>query len=254
MIPAERQHSILTMLEQKEIVSIAELIERLGVSHMTVRRDMQQLENEGRVTLVSGGARLAEGFVRELSRKVKQTLREREKIAIAKRAALHVPYEATVYLDAGTTCFALAVELAGRDDITVVTNDFVVAAYLSTHSACSLYHTGGQVLRVNESCVGDSAARFIRNVNIAVGFISASSWDARFISTPAEAKVPVKKAIVEASSKRILVCDSSKYGKVAFFKAIAISDLHTIITDTGLNEQARETLAATGVGVELVEG
>jgi Transcriptional regulators of sugar metabolism len=249
LIPAERQRSILATLAGKEVASIAELTELLGVSHMTVRRDIQHLEQEGRVIQVSGGARLPERLVSEFSHKRKMSMQAREKQAIAQMAAEIVPPHATIYLDAGTTCLALARALAPRNDIVVVTNDFAVCAYLMENSSCILYHTGGRVLRENESCVGESAAQFFRSVNIDIAFLSASSWDSRYISTPSEAKVPVKRAVVSAAARRILVCDSAKYGKVGFFNALPLSDVDTIITDRGLDPNVRAALTQAGTDV-----
>lgn len=249
MIPAQRQQIILSTLARREIASIAELTASLGVSHMTVRRDIQTLEREGRVLLVSGGVRLAEQIETEPSRKVKAALQSSEKALIAKAAAALVAPDSTVYLDAGTTCLAIAAELAHRDDITVLTNDFTVVSCLMESSLCDLYHTGGHVLRKNESCVGESAARFIASLNIDIGFISASSWDMFYISTPTESKVPVKQAIAVASAKRILVSDATKYGKVGFFKAVSIKDIDVIITDSGLDPHVRKTITASGLEV-----
>ncbi|MFV0336440.1 MAG: DeoR family transcriptional regulator [Tropicimonas sp.] len=249
MIPAQRQQKILELLAKHEIVSIVQLTDALSVSHMTVRRDLQALERGGLVVTVSGGVRLAEFIGAEPSRKVKDSLQSDEKARIAIAAAELVPADATVYLDAGTTCLAIAREIAQRDDITVLTNDFAVEAYLSENSNCELYHTGGKVLRENESCVGDAAARFISSLNIGVGFISASSWDMRYISTPTEEKVPVKKAVVAASLKKVLVSDSTKYGKVGFFKAVAIKDIDIIVTDGNLDEHSRKAISDTGTRV-----
>lgn len=176
-----------------------------------------------------------------------------EKAIVAKEAAKLVPQDSTIYLDAGTTCLAIARELAHRNDITVLTNDFAVAAYLSEHSSCELYHTGGKVLRKNESCVGESAARFISSLNIGIGFLSASSWDMRYISTPTEDKVPVKKAVVNSSLKCILVTDSTKYGKVGFFKAVAIKDVDIIVTDSELDEHSCNALRESGPEVILAK-
>ena len=249
MIPAQRQQLILKTLEQQEVASIAELTDSLGVSHMTVRRDIQCLEQEGRVLLISGGVRLAEQIETEPSRKVKSALQSSEKALIAKAAAELVTPGAIVYLDAGTTCLAIAAQLVHHDDITVLTNDFAVIAYLMEHAQCELYHTGGHVVRQNESCVGESAARFISSVNIDLGFISASSWDMHHISTPTESKVPVKQAVVAASARRILVSDATKYGKVGFFKAVPLSDLDAIITDSGLDPHVRKAMAASGLNL-----
>ena len=251
MIPAQRQQVILKTLEQREVASIAELTEFLGVSHMTIRRDIQCLEQEGRVILISGGVRLAEQIESEPSRKVKAALQSTEKALIARTAAALVTPGATVYLDAGTTCLAIAVQLAQRDDITVLTNDFAIISYLIESSQCELYHTGGHVIRQNESCVGESAARFISSVNIDICFISAPSWDMNYISTPTESKSPVKQAAVAASVRKYLVSDATKYGKVGFFKAVALADLDAIITDDGLDPLARKAMAAAGLNVMI---
>ena len=237
------------MLEQCGIASIAELTESFGVSHMTIRRDIQYLAEKGQVLLISGGVRLAESLEAEPPRKVKAALQSKEKALIAREAAQCIMQGSTVYLDAGTTCLALATQLVHRDDITVLTNDFAIASYLIEHSQCELYHTGGRVIRENESCVGESAARFISSVNIDISFISTPSWDTYSISVPMESKVPVKQAAVAASAKSILVSDSSKYGRVGFFKAIPLKDLDAVITDNGLDVLVRKALMASGLDV-----
>lgn len=253
LIPAQRQQIILKTLEQREVVSIAELTEALAVSHMTIRRDIVSLEQAGKVLLVSGGVRRVEQIEAEPSRNVKAALQSTEKAMISQAAGAIVPSGATVYLDAGTTCLAIAVQLAPRGDLTVLTNDFVIVSYLIENSQCALYHTGGHVIRQNESCDGESAARFIASVNIDIGFISASSWDMHYISTPTESKVPVKQAVVAASVKKILVSDATKYGKAGFFKAIPLKSLDAIITDSSLDPRALKAIRALGLEVIVAE-
>ncbi len=252
MIPAERQQMILSSLAERDVLSIAELMKRLDVSHMTVRRDIQKLEEDGRVLSVSGGVKLVQKITHEPSHLIKRTLQHSEKEMIAELAATLIPEGATIYLDAGTTSLAIAEKIAPRADLMVITNDFVVAAYLIQNSTCQLYHTGGQVIRENQSCVGESAAQFLYGFNLDVAFVSASSWNTRWISTPTESKVPVKKALISAAAKRILVCDSSKYGKVGIFNAIPISAIHTIITDDGLADGVRDTFRLMGVDLKIV--
>ncbi len=247
MIPVKRQQIILTALAERGVLSIAELMERLNVSHMTVRRDIQKLEQEGRVLSISGGVQLAQKITSEPSYLTKCSMRHAEKIEIATLAAELVAPGMSLYLDAGTTSLALAERIASVPDLMVVSNDFAVVNLLIQQSNCLLYHTGGQVLRQNQSCVGDNASLFLKNLNIDVAFLSASSWNARCISTPTEAKVSVKKAAVGAASKRILICDSSKYGQIGLFNAVPIGMLNIIITDDGLPENARDALKQSGV-------
>ena len=232
MIPAERQALIIQHLSQRHVLSIAEIADMLGVSQMTVRRDIRALEDQGRALSVAGGVELPERISREPSH-------------IAKPG--HV-----VYLDAGTTMLELARQLANIPDIIVVTNDFVIASFLSEESTCRLYHTGGEVERENQSCVGTSAGLTIRQFNFDIGFISTSSFGTRGISTPQENKIPVKRAVVERSSRRILVTDSSKYGLVGTFNAIPLEALNMVITDDGLPQNAQDAITERGIELRLV--
>ena len=238
MIPVERRQIILEMVAEKGIVSIAELTDRMNVSHMTIRRDLQKLEQQGAVVLVSGGVQSPGRVAHEPSHQVKTALALTQKAAIGKLAASLVQPGSCIYLDAGTTTLAIAQHLIHMESLTVVTNDFVIANYLLDNSNCTIIHTGGAVCRENRSCVGEAAATMLRSLMIDQAFISASSWSVRGISTPAEDKVTVKRAIASASRQRVLVCDATKYGQVATWLALPLSEFDQIITDDGLPESA----------------
>lgn len=253
MIPAQRQKIILDSLTQNKVLSITELTEFLGVSHMTIRRDIQKLEQEGRVLSVSGGIQLAEHITSEPSHVTKRSLYFDEKRAIAREAAKLVKPHMTVYLDAGTTSLVLAEYISGFSDLVVISNDLVVIEYLIQHSQCQLYHTGGFVLRKNHSCVGNHAGDFLLTVNVDIGFLSASSWTMRGISTPDEMKVSVKKSAALSAAKRVFICDSSKYGKIATFNALSLDKLDVIITDDKLPENVQATIRQNGIQLIIAE-
>ncbi|MSE16514.1 DeoR family transcriptional regulator [Pantoea agglomerans] len=244
MIPVERHQQILALVADRGVVSIAELTERLGVSHMTIRRDVQKLEEQGAVLSVSGGVRSADRLAAEPSHLTKSALYNEEKRAIGRTAARQIPRNSCIYLDAGTTTLALAREVVDRDDLLVVTNDFMVANLLMEASQCRVIHTGGTVCRENRSCVGESAARSLRHLAIDIAFISASCWGPRGLFMPDEDKVMVKQAVSEVSSKRVLLSDSSKYNRIATFLALPLESFDRVVTDTHLSESARELLSA----------
>ncbi|CUW45530.1 transcriptional regulator, DeoR family [Brucella vulpis] len=253
MIPAERQALIVSRLSARGILSIAELAEMLGVSPMTVRRDIHSLEEQGRALSVAGGVQLPERIFSEPSHIVKAALYHNEKAAIGQLAAQMIRPGTVIYLDAGTTTLEIAYRLTNRQDLTVVTNDFVIAAFLSQESNCKLFHTGGEVERENQSCVGSAAGEAIRRFNFDLAFISTSSFGARGVSTPSENKIAVKRAVVESAVRRVLVTDSSKYGLIGTFNAIPLDVLSAVVTDAGLPENARETITQRGVELHLVE-
>ena len=211
MIPVERHQQILALVSERGVVSIAELTERLGVSHMTIRRDLQKLEEQGAVQSVSGGVQAPERVASEPSHQAKEGMFSRQKIAIGRLAARQIPANSCIYLDAGTTTLALAALLKDKRD--------------------------------------KAAAQALRGLFIDLAFISASSWSMRGLSTPNEDKVMVKKAIVEASRRRILLSDTSKYGKVATYLALPIAAFDAVITDEGLPAAAREAIEQAGIAL-----
>ncbi|MGY9045702.1 MAG: DeoR family transcriptional regulator, partial [Rhodobacterales bacterium] len=192
MIPAERQQFILSQLAERDVLSIQQLTELLGVSHMTIRRDIQVLEETRRVASVTGGVRLSRKLNQELPHLEKAAINAAQKRAIGAAAASMVRNGMVVYLDAGTTGLEIARRIAERSDLTVVTNDFVICAYLSTHSSCALYHSGGMVERANQSCVGGATAQALTRFNYDIAFISTSCWTISGLSSPSELKGPVK--------------------------------------------------------------
>ncbi|MFN3615333.1 MAG: DeoR/GlpR family DNA-binding transcription regulator [Rubrimonas sp.] len=248
LIPAERQNFILAQLAREGVVSIARLTEALGVSHMTVRRDIRQLETEGRVTSVAGGVRLPERLLAEPQRSDKTAMMAAQKAAIGAVAAAMIPRGAVIYVDAGTTTQEIARRIVGRDDLTIVTNDFVVCATLGA-SRSRLYHTGGAVERDNQSCVGQVAAAAIARFAFDIAFISAPSWSLRGVTTPTEDKTVVKRAALDAAARGVLVADSAKYGLVGAFVAAPLTRLATLITDAGAPQAA--LAAARRLGVEV---
>ena len=249
MIPAERQRTILSLLSKQEVASINELVETLAVSHMTIRRDIAKLEQQGKVLSVSGGVQLTQLIHQEASHEAKSILQASEKISIGTLASQIIPEDSTVYLDAGTTILEVAHAIASRDDLLIITNDFVIANYLIQDGKSEIYHTGGRIDRENKSCVDSKVADFLSTMNIDIAFVSTSSWNLKGLSTPSESKVVVKQAIAKASQNLVLVSDSSKYGKVGTFHALDIKEFNSIITDDKFPQSVKEELEEIGINI-----
>lgn len=250
MIPLERQRQILQFINSNGVASINFLAKELNVSHMTIRRDIQKLEEEGKVTSVSGGVQSLERLTIELPHNDKSKLFHDQKSAIGIAAAQIISKGSTVYLDAGTTTLEIAYQIVEREDLLVVTNDFIIAHFLSQSGKCEIIHIGGSVCKENFSTAGSLAAECLKNLSIDIAFISTSSWNLKGLTTPNENKIPVKKAILEASQKNILVTDSSKYGKFATFFVYPLTSFDKIICDKALSENVVERVS--GLNVELV--
>ncbi|MCC8364886.1 DeoR/GlpR transcriptional regulator [Xenorhabdus sp. PB61.4] len=253
MSPIERRDFIYRHLHENRTVSIAILVELLNVSHMTIRRDIRILEDEGKVISISGGVQLSDSLRQELPWSEKARINYTHKRLLGKYAASLVKDGQVVYLDAGTTTFEIAQVLAERFNLTIVTNDFSITQYLMNKPQLNLFHTGGQVDKRNYSCVGNTAAMVLRTLNIDIAFISTSSWDIKHgISTPHEEKVFVKQTILEISRRKILISDSSKYGKYGMFNICPLSNLNDIVCDEQLPISEQKKLQESGLKLHIV--
>lgn len=252
MIPAERQKKILQLITQNQIISIAALVQEIGVSHMTIRRDIKNLENQGQVVAISGGVQVIERLIAEPTHDDKSLMCQAEKAAIGIKAAEFIPDAGTIFLDAGTTTFEIARYIKDFDNLLVVTNDFEIARFLMRNGRCKLMHTGGAVSKESYSCVGEISANFISRLSFDVAFISTSSWSYEGCTTPDEQKIGVKNAIIKSARRNILVTDSSKYGKLATFKISDLEVFDVIITDRNLQKKSQAMIDKKGIRLILV--
>ena len=251
MLQLQRHSEILKVLEDKEFVSIAELSEKLNVSHMTIRRDIEKLEADYRVAAVKGGVKAMASTSRELPRTHKAKIRHPQKVAIANAALPLIGQAKTLYLDAGTTTAEIAFLLEGRSDVVVITNDIAITSYLMENGQCEVYCTGGKLDHENGSFVGQRAADAIRSFNIDLAFVSTSGFSANGISTPAEDKVTVKQAIAQMAKRTVLVSDSAKYGNISLHNALPINVFEALVTDNGIQESDLMALETTGLTVHV---
>jgi len=252
LIPDQRRELILKHLRREQVLSFNQLSALLDVSHMTIRRDVAALEQEGRAVSVPGGARIASRLLVEPSHEEKALVDSSEKSAMAAIAAAMVRDSMTIYLDAGTTMLAMVPLLAHIRDLTVVTNDIAIVNALIPHPTTELILIGGRIDTGNQSSVGRLAAAMLRELVVDIAFISTSSWDLRRgLTTPAESKVEVKQAAVAISSETVLVGASSKYGTFGKYKALDLRQFDVIVSDSGLSENTVAGLTALGVTVKL---
>lgn len=253
MIPLERQRTILRLLNQQGTATIPELVDSLGVSHMTVRRDIAALENAGRVSSVAGGVALPSRALLDQAHSAKAELHPDAKRAIGKIAASLVSGGDVIFLDAGTTTLAVATELAERSDLMIVTNDLVVAQYLADNSGSQLFLAAGMVDKANLSTEGPSTAAALAPFNFDITFLSTPAFDLRGASIQSEAKRAVKRTATEQAETTYLVSDSSKYGRVMPFQAVATHEMEGIITDDGLPESAKDAFEEAGLRVLIAQ-
>jgi DeoR/GlpR family transcriptional regulator of sugar metabolism len=252
LIPDQRREKLMRLLRRDPVLSVAQLTELLGVSHMTVRRDIAMLEREGRAYSVPGGVRHASPMRDEPSFADKAVADRGEKAAIARLAEVLLHDDMTIYLDAGTTTGALVPAIRERTGMTVITNDFVILDQLTGSTHVETIHTGGRLDNTNRSAVGRLAAETLRRVNTDLAFMSTNSWDlTRGVTTPSEAKVDVKLAALEGASQAVLLVTSTKFGTFGMYDVAPLSRYDRIITDDGLPAASAHGIRDLGVILDI---
>ncbi|MGQ4516570.1 DeoR family transcriptional regulator [Streptomyces sp. DW26H14] len=252
LIPDQRREMLLKHLRHEGVLSVQQITQLFGVSHMTVRRDIAELEEQGLVYSVPGGVRIASGIRSEPSFTDKALTEQPQKQAMAREAATLVREGMTVYLDAGTTVLAMVPVLAEYSGLTAVTNDFTTVEHLARFRHIDVVHVGGSVEPDNRSTVGPLAAATVRSLAFDIAFVSTSSWDLlRGVTTPSERKIDVKREAMAAAAQSVLVAGSSKYGTFGMYKVAPLGSFDVVVTDSALAQAAADGIRAEGTDLRL---
>jgi DeoR/GlpR family transcriptional regulator of sugar metabolism len=245
VLASQRRATILTLLDESGAVRVSDLVDHLGVSDMTVRRDIELLAREGRVERVHGGALAVGGnSAHEPGFQVKSALMTHQKVAIAQRAAALVEPGSSVAISAGTTTYELARCLRSTPDLTVVTNSVPVAQLLheSATPGQTVVLTGG--LRTpSDALVGPVAVAALRSLHVDRLFLGVHGMDVHAgLTTPNLVEAETNRAMVAAARQVCILADHSKWGVVGLSTIIGLDDVDLLITDAGLSARAQSVL------------
>lgn len=254
MFPEERRRRILERMRSGEAVKVSDLASELGVSEVSIRRDLRELERSGLLARIHGGALPTEGTTTEPTFAEKTTRNLAEKVAIARAAASLVQDGESIILDAGTTTLEIARQLRSRKNLTVVTNAFHVAAELGDCPGIEVIVTGGAVKGNTLALVGPLAEQTLESINVDRVFLAANGIDLkRGITTPTGTEAAVKRKMIAAAHQVILVADHTKWGKVAFVTIAPLTAAQVLVTDEAFDPQSARELTARGVEVVIAK-
>ncbi len=246
MLIEERHRRILEELKQSPQTNVARLAKLLFVSEPTVRRDLTELERRGFITKKYGGAILTQGAA---DREIPFLLRENEKssvkVEIGKKAASMVQDGMVIMLDGSTSAYHLVPYLAKYKDLIVITSGAKTAVALA-EANIRTFCTGGQMRIHSFSYVGDLAADFIRNINADILFFSCHGLsDDGLMTDRAVEESDLRKVMFSVCKKKILLCDSGKFGKTYFYNMGSVEDIDGIVSDRPLPESIQAKLTPT---------
>ena len=245
MLARQRQAVIIEEVQRHGAVRVSDLVVRLGVSDMTIRRDLESLAGRGMVDKVHGGAVAPHGHSTDEPGFAAKSGRERSlKDAIADAAAALVQPGTAVGISAGTTTYALAQRLSGVADLTVVTNSTRVAEVLNepTRPDRVVILTGGTPTP-SEALVGPVALTTLRSLHLDLVFLGVHGMDAdRGFTTPNLSESETNRALLEAGRTTVVVADHTKWGVVGLSTIAQLDEVHALVTDHALSEDARTVL------------
>jgi len=249
----ERRRRIIELLHQAGSVQVRDLAQKLGVSEMTIRRDLEWLSRKGQVVRTYGGAAPAAGLIGELPYAAKAVEHTEEKARIARAAAALVQEGDVVLLDAGSTTAAVARQLKGRRGLTVITPDLKIALELCDEPGIRVIVTGGTAMPELYHLMGPLTEQFLRSVTANIAFVGTPAADVSYgLSTPTLEKVPLKQGIIRAAQRAVLVADASKFNRRATYQICPLTDLSLIISDRSLPAEVAEAIRRGGVPLDLV--
>lgn len=246
----QRQEQIAALLETQEHCGVAELARRLGVSDMTIRRDLRALASHGRAIRTHGGAAATPRVSFEFEFLRRGKTQESAKRAIAAAAAQFVRDGERVLLDSGTTTLALAQLLKSKRDLTVITTSLPIASTLQFCAGVRVLLLGGVLRADSPDLIGALTEANLEQLRADVAVIGADAIDERgtiYHQSPEIARLVGKMA---ASAARVYVAaDSSKIGRTALARSGSLRKWNGLITDSGIASTTSAALKRAGVRV-----
>ena len=253
MLIDERRQHILGLVQSNGRVLVHELSGTLGISQITIRKDLDHLQARGLIQRTHGGALpVSGGALFDPSLKEKQKQHSQEKLRIAEAAAQLVQEGQCVMLDSGTTTTAVAHALRRFSHLTIITNAVNIAADLAG-SDFDVILTGGILRKSSFSLLGPLAEDVLNEMHADLLFLGVDGFDLEIgLSTPNVLEARVNRAMVRATKRVIVVCDSTKFHRRSLSRIISPSEVHCVITDRGLSEADAETLRGREIELILV--
>ena len=251
VIPAARLNRIRALVDERGIVTIREMGEELGVSGMTIRRDLEVLERSGVLRRTRGGALSAARSTVDRPYDERRQLETDAKNQIGKLAASLVEEGDSLFLSSGTTSLALARHLAGRERITVVTNSIQAISELADKPGITLISTGGRASREGGHLSGTLAEQALAQFRVRKAFIGASGVTPEGVTNSSLERASIDRLMVEGAAEIYILADHSKFGQVSLALVAPLEDVTALVTDDGLVEADLVWLREAGVSVRI---
>jgi DeoR family transcriptional regulator, fructose operon transcriptional repressor len=256
-MPERRKLEIKALLEKEKMVSINRLSEVFGISYLTVRRDLEKLEEEGIIKKVHGGAMLIKGFEPEPVFHKQKELYKDEKSRIAAEASSRIKDGDFIIIESGSTALELVKYLENKKNLKVTTAGMPILVELwslaNKKRDIEVIACGGILRPEVSTFVGSYATNFFKGINVDIAFVGAQALSIdKGISTATFVDADIFRAVVENANKVILLCDSSKFETRSYVNVAPVSSIDEIITDSGIDKDILKKIKKSGINITIV--
>lgn len=251
---AERHKYILEQLKKNGYVKVQELSEDLGVSEVTIRKDLKQLESRKLLSRNHGSASKLTSIISDKHIDEKEKINTDEKFRIAKAALSLIESQDKIIIASGTTLLALASEMVHDEtEVTVITSSIKVSLTLCQNPNIDIIQLGGMMRKNAVSVVGNYAEMALESLSCNKLFLGVDGLDMDYgLTTSNMGEADINKKMISSSQEIIVLADSSKFTKRGFCKICDWDKIHHIITDTNAPAHIIEQIEERGIKVTLV--
>ena len=250
---AQRHKIILGELEKEGFVRVRDMSERLGVSEVTVRKDLKELEERKLLIRSHGSASQVSSLISDRHIDEKEKVRVDEKLRIAEAAGRLLQKDDRIIIASGTTLLAFARKIDITESLTVITPSVRISLLLSYKPNIDIIQLGGTMRKSSASVTGPYAESLLEEMMCSKLFIGADGIDLDFgLTTGNIAEAHLNQHMINASQEVIVLADSSKFGRRGFGKICNINQVHHIITDREAPGNIIQMMREKGIEVTLV--
>ncbi|WP_027339799.1 DeoR/GlpR family DNA-binding transcription regulator [Halonatronum saccharophilum] len=236
MIKEERLEKIMEILDEEGLIKVSEITELLGVTEMTIRRDLNILEGRGLLIRVHGGAKKKEKkILKELTHNEKKEINTEEKRHIAEIAATFIEDNDTIYIGPGTTC-EFIYDYIDAQNIKVVTNSISIFSKFADDKRFELILAGGRLRPSTGTFVGSFTNELLTKLSVKAAFVGANGIYKNYITTSNEEEGVAQNIILDNSLEKYVLADHEKIDRQDFYSFYNLEDVTALITDKNLKK------------------
>ncbi|RKX91393.1 MAG: DeoR/GlpR transcriptional regulator [Spirochaetes bacterium] len=254
-IPAERQVEIARLVKEKGLVTVESLKEVLGVSVITIRRDLAVLEKKGLLERTHGGAVSTSPVNKEYNYHEKYKINSEYKEAVGRRAAAMIEDGDTVFINSGSTTYQVIRFLEGKKNVRVITNNVAAVADFGSFPGIEIILTGGRYRTASNCVVGEFTSQIISQIMASKTVIGADGLSFKGgLTSPIYQEAAVTRQMIERTQGDVVcVADHSKIGRISNFLTVPVDNLDYLVTDWMFVESYRENLESVGIKIIKAE-